>query len=304
MECCCCDRLRSLDMIEHSNGLSARALKAIAELEQRVLLEDGGRLKLEWSTLRSRPKAEVNDLLWWNDQSDRLLGYLGLYRFDSRNIEMTGMVDPSVRRRGIASKLLRAALERLNGRSFERALLVTPRFPAAGTHFALAQGWKRERSEYALVLTFDPVGEPSKLPVSLRAAEAADMDVVARLLREAFGYVKKNVDEQHSDEHQKPDTQQTLVVLFERQPVGTLRVTLEGDQGGVYGFVVDPLCRGQGVGREALRQACTDLRLRGAARIGLEVAAENERAIGLYTSLGFAPVMTEDYYRIVLTHGG
>jgi ribosomal protein S18 acetylase RimI-like enzyme len=33
-------------------------------------------------------------------------------------------------------------------------------------------------------------------------------------------------------------------------------------------------------------------------RVGLEVAVENERALGLYTSIGFRPVTTEDYYAL------
>jgi len=35
--------------------------------------------------------------------------------------------------------------------------------------------------------------------------------------------------------------------------------------------------------------------------IRLEVAVENDRALGLYTSLGFARVATEDYWRLPAT---
>ena len=90
----------------------------------------------------------------------------------------------------------------------------------------------------------------------------------------------------------------TLLVERNGDPVGTLRVTLEGEEGGVYGFVVDPALQGQGIGRDVLRRVCTGLLADGATRVGLEVAVQNERALGLYTSIGFRPRTTEDYYAL------
>ena len=72
------------------------------------------------------------------------------------------------------------------------------------------------------------------------------------------------------------------------------------DRGGVYGFVVDPALQGRGIGRDMLRRVCRDLRGDGALQVGLEVAVENDRALGLYTSPGFARVSTEDYYSLAL----
>jgi ribosomal protein S18 acetylase RimI-like enzyme len=63
------------------------------------------------------------------------------------------------------------------------------------------------------------------------------------------------------------------------------------------------LCRrqGRGIGRAALRQACEQLRADGARRIGLDVDVANDRALGLYTSIGSTPVTTEDYFALPLS---
>jgi ribosomal protein S18 acetylase RimI-like enzyme len=45
---------------------------------------------------------------------------------------------------------------------------------------------------------------------------------------------------------------------------------------------------------------CRRLRDEGVRRVGLEVAVENDHALGLYTSLGFIQVTTEDYYALSL----
>ena len=83
------DQVKGLD---EACGLDERRLAAIADLEARVVAHDGGRLKLEWGELRTRPGDRVNDLLWWGQGS--LLGFLGLYAFGGGQLELVGMVDP------------------------------------------------------------------------------------------------------------------------------------------------------------------------------------------------------------------
>ena len=95
-------------MLQRAAGLGAPQLAAVADLERRVVAADGGRLKLEWGTLRARSGDRVEDLLWWD--GDRLAGFLGLYSFGAPAVELAGMVDPERRRQGIATALVDAAL--------------------------------------------------------------------------------------------------------------------------------------------------------------------------------------------------
>jgi ribosomal protein S18 acetylase RimI-like enzyme len=133
-------------MLELSAGLTQHALDALAELEARTVAVDGGRLKLEWGTLRSRPAGQINDVLWWD--GPQLLGFVGLYCFDGRNAELVGIVDPSIRRRGIASQLLDAAVSLCSERSYASVLLVVPRHRvrrAPGRHRANHTRWQHRR---------------------------------------------------------------------------------------------------------------------------------------------------------------
>jgi ribosomal protein S18 acetylase RimI-like enzyme len=282
-------------MLEMSRGLTAEKLEAIGALEQRSIGTDGGRLKLEWSTLRARSADSVNDLLWWDGPA--LLGFVGLYCFDGQNVELVGMVDPATRRRGIATALLDAAISICRERMYTNVLLVTPRNPSAGRSFAVYRGGVLDHSEHALVLRSTPtegaVGKLAERDIALRPATVDDAPVVTRLLAAAFGYASDDVADRILKE-----PEETLIIEFDGDAVGTLRVTRDGDDGGVYGFAVDPLFQGRGIGRDALRQVCAQMFSEGAAQVGLEVATENEHALGLYTSLGFVPVTTEDYFSI------
>jgi ribosomal protein S18 acetylase RimI-like enzyme len=206
------------------------------------------------------------------------------------------MVDPSARRRAIATTLLAAALPLCRVRNFERALLVTPRASTPGRQFALKQGAVLDHSEYAMVLLGPPTNGPSDPRITLRRATITDASEVARLLLVGFGH-DRPIDPKRYTAEAEP----TLVVEFEGQAVGTVRVSLDGEQGGVYGFVIDPQWQGQGIGRDVLRRVCRQLQDYGAQRVGLEVLVDNERALGLYTSIGFTEATTEDYFALGLT---
>lgn len=272
-------------MLTLPRGLSPTELAAVVDLERRVLAVDGGRLKLELPTLRARSGERCEDVLAW--QGDRLVGFLGTYAFGGATVELAGMVDPEVRRRGTGSALLTAGLELCGG----AGLLVVPRSSGAGTALALARGGELSHSEHALVLTGPAASGPADPELSLRAARPEDVDGVADLLAAGFG--------------SPPDTAQvtsrldgTQVAERDGSVVAALRVEHDGDTAHVYGFVVAPALQGRGIGRDVLRRVCQDLAAHGAGRVGLEVATLNERALGLYTSLGFVPVATEDYYAV------
>src|SRR5436190_7521545 len=95
-------------MLELAQGLSPHALAELAELGRRTVAADGGRLKLEWATLRARSGERVDDVLWRDGA--RLVGFLGLYAFGFPTVELAGMVEPAHRRHGIGSALLDEAL--------------------------------------------------------------------------------------------------------------------------------------------------------------------------------------------------
>src|SRR5947209_1607857 len=82
----------------------------LAQIEQLALLcntYDGLDLKLNWETLRSRPSEQTNDFLYY--AADQLVGYLALFSFNAQEAELSGMVHPDQRRRGIFSTLLQEA---------------------------------------------------------------------------------------------------------------------------------------------------------------------------------------------------
>jgi ribosomal protein S18 acetylase RimI-like enzyme len=283
----------AVDVLERAAGLPTSTLAAIAELERTVVAADGGRLKLEWQTLRSRNGERVEDLLWWGD--GRLLGFLGCYRF-AAPAELAGMVAPEARGRGIGAALLDEALPLCAELGDREALLIVPWGSEAGRRVAARRGGALSHSEHALLLSGQVPSGPDEPALRLRTAGTDDLPVLARLLEAGFGNPPpEDLAERLSWPHGP-----TIVIELDGEPVGTMSLSRDGGRGAVHGFVIDPVLQGRGLGRAALRQACRRLRDEGAEQIGLEVAVENDRALALYTSIGFRPVTTEDYYAMPL----
>jgi ribosomal protein S18 acetylase RimI-like enzyme len=274
-------------VIDLSAGLSPATLRAVEDLERRVVAADGGRLKLEWNTLRHRSGRDVEDVLWWD--GDRLLGFLGVYAHSAPTIELAGMVDPAARRRGIGTALLDAGLDLCRQRQHSSVLLVVPRHSAAGRSLAQRRNGSLDHCEHALQLVGEPAAVPADPRVTVRTATPADQPAVRELMRLGFG------SEPPEDKDHDPDT---LVFDRDGQVVGTARLHREDGRAGVYGFVVHPDHQGRGIGRDVLHRMCRTARAGGATAVHLEVATDNDRALNLYTSLGFRPVITEDYYAL------
>lgn len=282
-------------MVHRSVGLSPSTLEAIAGLERRVVAADGGRLKLECNALRHRAGRDVEDLLWWGD--GRLLGFLGIYSHSAPVLELAGMVDPEFRRQGIGAALLDEALRVCRERAHTATLLVVPRLSLAGRALALRRGGTLDHSEHALRLPGQPNDVRADPLVTIRAATPQDLPAVDDLLLLGFGWRPAAPDDPGND---RPASADPNMLVVERQGalIGTVRLIREGDTAGVYGFVIHPDHQGRGIGRDVLHRLCLAARADGAKSVNLEVATDNDRALNLYTSLGFRPVTTEDYYAL------
>jgi ribosomal protein S18 acetylase RimI-like enzyme len=277
------------DVLDLARGLSPDSLSALASLEAETVSADGGRLKLESRTLQARSGDEVEDVLWWDE--GRLVGFVGLYAFGGPAVEVAGMVHPDYRRQGIGTRLLDEAIELCRGRSERQLLLVAPRTSIGARVLAESRGGALEHSEHALDLDGAVTEGPSDKFIILRPASGRDIPELARILADAFGQPARPMDADALGES-------TLVAQRDGSVIATLALSRSPERWDIYGFAVEPHLQGAGIGRDILRRVCRQANDAGVTRLHLEVEVNNDRALGLYTSLGFERTSTEDYFDI------
>ncbi|WP_276356057.1 GNAT family N-acetyltransferase [Cohnella caldifontis] len=282
------------------NRLTEEQLKQVKALARLCDETDGITLKLNLDMLEERDPEETND--WLCVADGRIVGFLGMYVFTKKEAEISGMVHPDYRKRGVFAELLKAAAEESRRRGIPELLLIVQRGSESGQAFAKGVGSDYRFSEYGMELAEEhrgekPTSKASASRVALRRALQADLELAARMDAEGFG---ESIEEARAfvETTMKSEGRQLWIAELEGVPIGKLTI-LESGGGFIYGFTVLPAFRGQGHGRAILAQAIGRILALGLpGRPALEVAAGNDRALGLYKSLGFEERSVNDYYAL------
>jgi ribosomal protein S18 acetylase RimI-like enzyme len=215
-----------------------------------------------------------------------LVGYLGVCSFDSAVWEVNGMVRPGYRNQGIFTELFRRMQGEFNARSPQELLLLllSDRKSSSGLRFVESLHANYHHAEYDMVLN------------------AADF-------KQREGYAKHRGDSlsplrpPNALGIQETDAQQhTFAGTIDGEIIGSVRLELLPDKGGVYALEVLPGYRGRGYGRELLNWSIATLISMGAKTVILQVDTDNDRALNLYTSCGFKEESAMLYYVLAKDH--
>lgn len=128
----------------------------------------------------------------------------------------------------------------------------------------------------------------------LRAAEAADVDSLARLHASAFP--------EDPWEHRAllrllaPPNMHARLAEVDNKQVGFILALVVAGEAEILTLCVDPAVRRRGIARALLADLYAAARDARSSRVVLEVAADNETARALYAAEGFAAVGRRPFY--------
>ncbi len=258
---------------------------------------EGLELKLNWNILRNRPVQETNDFLYY--ENGQLVGYLALFSFNSKEAEISGMVHPAYRRRGIFTTLLSAAQEECQCRRVPKLLLIVQHISRSGQAFAVSLHPGYDHTEYRMALQEAGVLSAFNTQLHFRRASLEDAPMLAHITAVSFDIDEKEINWNAAHVMEAPDRRYYVATLGDRNTyIGKIEVSLNNHEATIYGFGVLPEYRGRGYGRQMLMQTIQDILATGQQHIVLEVATENKNALSLYQSCGFRETGSYDYYSL------
>lgn len=268
-------------------------LKNICTDKEDMFLKLELEYKLNMSQLhREEPFKCVNELLCYSEEN--LVGYLGICNFGGEAGELTGMVHPLYRRKGIFKRLYNLALEECKRRDFKKNLLVCDNKSSSGLSFIKAMEAFYAFSEYEMKLD-DNCKFATENDVVLRKAKNSDVEEIERQNREYFGGVG-GVTVMPEEEEKK--NRITYMIELGEVIIGKIRIDFRDDEGFISGFGILPEYRGKGYGRQSLTAAICILNEKSIYDIELEVSTVNKNALNLYKSCGFVETSVTDYYEV------
>ncbi|WP_026693839.1 GNAT family N-acetyltransferase [Peribacillus kribbensis] len=266
-------------------------LHEIRELQDQCEKADGIQLKLNWGTLEKKEESELQDCSHFED--GRLIGFAGVYDFGNK-VEICGMVHPDYRRKGICTGLYQKAMKMAGASRGREILLNAPENSLTAKEFLKNIPFEFSVSEFQMKWQEAQLEEEEGVELRLRTERDTSLEI--ELDHRCFG-LKREEAASFNKSAVREDRQKALIVEQDGTPVGKMRVSCEnGSDSWIYGFAVLPEFQGRGIGRKALKKIVLEEKRLG-HDIYLEVEARNENALKLYTSTGFQPFYTQDYYR-------
>lgn len=286
-------------VIVKKQRLTEAEMAEVTALVALCKMHDGIDLTLLLEMIRDRTDNDTNDFLYYDD--GRIVGALALDSFGTEEKEMTGLVHPDYRRKGIFTALVNEVNVDAKARGIQQLIFVCDRFSRSGKAFIEAVGAHYDFSEHRMLLVDFKERDPNsyKEHITLRLATTADADTLAYVSATSFGESERRTKEHLEKDIPNPHRRYYLVMLG-NEPVGCLNLW-RGDTIGIYAFCVLPQYRKRGFGRQMLEQIIRQVRSETQQPITLEVDTTNTNAYELYRSCGFKETTTVGYYVLDLT---
>ena len=277
--------------------ITEKEYKQINELQDICNSIDKVNLKLELDYKLNMQKnagiglKNINEFLYYVDET--LVAYIGISSFGANIGEINGMTHPNWRRKGIAKKLLKIAIEECNERNFNKILLLTDGKSNSGVEFIKAANANYDFSEYRMK-RLNNVSSESTNSVKLRKAEKIDGKEVERQNKIFFEGVEDN---ESSQEEEQTLNEGTYMVELKGEAIGKINLEYSDDLTFIYGFGILPDFRGKGYGKAALKEALCLINEKNINEVQLDVECKNNTALNLYKTCGFEEVSVMNYYK-------
>ncbi|MBU3178751.1 GNAT family N-acetyltransferase [Clostridium estertheticum] len=297
--------------LDEEDNKAVRALCAICYEKQKTCLK----LELDLKKRQRKETAKDEALLEFLYYENKMLvGYLGVCNFGGNSVQISGMVHPDFRRKGIFRKLYLMAKEEWQRISKAEVLALCDHTSISGLEFINSIGGEYGSSEYKMRLTKKAldgesihIQESDKL-IKLRLATSEDADEIEKQTSVYFGKPQNEIDgeevkvvnmDKENSFIQQGNKFISYMALLKEVIIGKVHISIINKEGFIYGFGVLPVFRGKGYGRIVLLATLDILKEKGADNIFLEVESQNKNAIGLYESCGFEEVSVMDYYVMI-----
>jgi len=278
-------------------GLLSEELQAIKELETMCNRYEGLKMKLYWYELNGRSEDKANDFLYF--ENGNLVGYLGLYIFNRLEAEISGMVHPDYRGKGIFSMLTQAAMDECRERKITKLLFICENKSTAGKTFIDKLEPRFSFSDYKMEYFIESgVNEDWKCSgIKLRRATIEDADVHSHVNNICFHIPVEDAMKCYMDRLHESRIDMYIAEI-DGELIGKIDVAIDEKDTFIYQFGVLPEYRNIGYGREILALLLQMVAGENYEKAILEVASDNPNAMNLYKSFGFRETTVYDYYEI------
>ncbi len=225
-----------------------------------------------------------------------LIGYLGIVYFNRGEPEISAVIHPDYRNKGIFTKLLNDADKELKRRGFDQYLLLCDQYSKPGMKWIESRNLEEDHIEYEMIRETKLKLSPLEHHLNLVLAKNKDLDTLLRLDRTK----KADTKPYHPDNYPEAARKRKLfmyLVKHNEKTIGKITIEYHRRKVWIFGFIIDPKYQGKHFGEDALKQAIIKMRRRFVKYSYLQVDSINDKAVNLYRKTGFIDIYSMAYYK-------
>lgn len=279
-------------MLSNTNQLTEDQLNDLEQLKAACKKIDGSIPNL-YTHLLIQKRNFPTILLDYEDQ--KLIGFVSVYFFYEDAVEVALLVHPSFRHQGIAKKLLHNILPLVKEHSFFKLIFSCPShvnnnwLPDLGCTYMHSE-YYMERNDLTPLLNY-------KKDLTFHTATIKDIPLLCVLDEACF--FKTQAELIPRFQHILSDRSYQIVLAFEdNHLIGKAHLRWQKHGATLSDIAVLPIRQGKGLGT-ALIAHCINFALsEGKPHLNLDVETHNQKALSLYTRLGFLTQNACDYWEI------
>ena len=229
-------------MFTSTHQLNAIQLQDLKELQAKCIINDGNSPNL-YSHILSQARTLPAAILYYD--KGQLLGFLSVFFFYEEAVEVSVLIAPSVRRRGLAKSLIKSILPLVQTYHFSTSIFSSP--TGLNDHWLSKLGFTYLHTEYNMARkNLNPLlhYEPSSI---IRGLEEGDIPALIHLDEVCFS--KKQFESQERFNYLINDkSYQIFVMLRDNHPVAKAHLRWETHGASLSDIAVSPSLQGKGLG--------------------------------------------------------
>jgi len=281
-------------MIEHTNHLDITQLNDLEHLVAECKKADGSTPNV-YSHVLSQPRIFPACGLYYVDI--QLIGFISVYFFYENAVEISLIVHPSSRKQLIGKQLIASIIPLIQSKNFHTLIFSNP--SCLNSKWLPTYGFTYLHTEYLMERTdLHPLLDYNR-QLTFRTATEADMDALCALDEACFAKNQSDLTERF---HHLLNSREHQVILASQNniPVGKAHLRWQDNGASLSDIAILPQYQGKGSGTSLIAH-CVNLALaEGKPHLNLDVETHNQRALNLYTRLGFLTQNACDYWSIEL----
>jgi ribosomal protein S18 acetylase RimI-like enzyme len=278
--------------------LNSKELQQLKKLYEECLAVDGFASKIYWNIIVNRINTTPYEYLYYVD--DKLVGYVGLMVFKYEEAELTPLVHPDFRRRGIFKKLHAEAAQHIKNMIIPAYLI--PCDKRAEVAKIIVNKWKGVACHHEHKLCFNKdkwIKKTTDAGLKYRRAKQRDVPNMATLDNAAFGTdfsaMFKRLKESLNEDFRK-----IWVASYKGIDVAKIHVRRDLFENYIHDVCVMPSYQNKRFGTAFFQYILNELVANKTPNLVMDVKGGNTSALRLYEANGFEEMAYYTYYKFIL----